>query len=156
MHEYIVERRYEQYFVYENNTGLFHARISEAALPLIPFSFETVAFYDNDGKEIITSKLYSLFGMGIFRKVRCLNGDSFKVKTQFLFTHVFYNGAKYTIKYRSKNSGDELYVNNVQAGRLFRAIEGVSNYTHSITCEEEKHCYIFSVMNILFYRFDVN
>jgi hypothetical protein len=156
MHEYVIEREYEQYFVYENNKRLLHAKVRDPALPLIPFVPETIKFYDNDGVEILISRLYTIFGIRILRKIRFQNGDSFKVKSKFLNTQGWYNGSKYTIMHRPRKKGDELYVNNILVGHLYRKAEGTSTYTHSITCDEEKYCYIFSVMNILFYRFDSN
>lgn len=156
MHEYLIEREYDRYLVYKNDKPILHARLRDPALPLVPFLRETINFYDDTGTEIITSKLYLFFGVGLFRKVKFKNGDSFKTKHKIRKSYVLHNGYEYRIKHLSKKKGDELYVNNILVGHLYRKVEGVSSYSHSIVCDEEKYCFIFSVINILFYKFDVN
>ena len=142
-------RKYEIYEVISNGELIFTAENKSS------FFVEKVHFYNKNNDIIIKSKHIPLILIKTNYKLNFIDGKSHYLKCFLGKSVLLYNSKNYCVGH-SFGKVDKLLVDNIVIGELKVLESGLSKYNIEISCDREGFCFIFSIMCILLYTFDVN
>ncbi len=119
------------------------------------FGSEQFIFFNQRDEEFAKYKCSLFLSIGFNHRLIFNTNEIVRFKGKFRGISFDYNGRNHYISHKGLDS-NKLLIDGNEVGNTQVIKSGVSEFVHSVCCENADTCFIFSIADIVFNNFDVN
>lgn len=146
-----IYRQYADYIVCDNleNVVMKARNISKFLGP------EQFVFFNERNEEFAKYKCSLFLSIGFNHRLIFNTNQIVRFQGKFRGISFDYRGRKHYIAHKGLDS-NKLFIDGKEVGQTEVIKSGVSEFVHSVCCEDTDTCFIFSIADIVLNNFDVN